>query len=230
MAHWALPKNSSCPRSSCSRGLRRIELAEHVQLRRRREIEQRLELGHEVHLAAALQDVDALLRGDHRVAVEVRGPLLELGEVLDRLQRPLRAEQPLDVHAAQRRRVDPVAELLRPDVADQVRGRVGVAVHVAVEAGHAAAAASRVRRSSVWLNCCCGNGVTSSRKPFDLLRVQNAVEQLEEVHDRDELALRHVAQVGPRGQEDRRRELGQEVRRAGRSPGRTASGRVLPAS
>ena len=56
-----------------------------------------------------------------------------------RLQRPLRAEQPLDVDAAQRRRVDAVAELLRADVADQVRRAVGVAVGVAVEAGHAAA-------------------------------------------------------------------------------------------
>jgi hypothetical protein len=89
------------------------------QLRRRREVEQLLELGHEVHLAAALQRVDALLGGDHRVAVEVGGALLELGEVLDRLQRALRAEQALDVDAAQRRRVDAMAELLRADVADQ---------------------------------------------------------------------------------------------------------------
>ena len=37
------------------------------------------------------------------------------------------------------RRVDPVAEFLRPDVADKVRRTVGVAVGVAVEAGHAAA-------------------------------------------------------------------------------------------
>ena len=60
--------------------------------------------------------------GDDRVAVEVGRALLELGEVLDALQRPLRAEQPLDVHAAQAGRVDAVAELLRADVADQVRG------------------------------------------------------------------------------------------------------------
>ena len=75
------------------------------------------------------------------IAVEVGGALLELGEVLDALQRALRAEQPLDVHAAQGRRLDAVAELLRPDVADQVRGGVGVAVGVAVEAGDAAARA-----------------------------------------------------------------------------------------
>jgi hypothetical protein len=38
--------------------------------------------------------------------------LLEFGEVLDRLQGALRAEEALDVHAAQRRRVDTVPELL----------------------------------------------------------------------------------------------------------------------
>ena len=48
-------------------------------------------------------------------------------------------------------------------------------------------------------------------QPLELLGVQDAVEQLEEVVDRDELALRDVAEVGPRGQEDRRRELRQEV-------------------
>ena len=63
------------------------------------------------------------LRGGDRVAVEIRGPLLELGKVLDALQRPLRAEQPLDVHAAQRRRVDAVAVLLRPDVAHRCAWR-----------------------------------------------------------------------------------------------------------
>jgi hypothetical protein len=36
-----------------------------------------------VNLAAALQDIDALLGGDDRVAVEIGGALLELGEILD---------------------------------------------------------------------------------------------------------------------------------------------------
>src|SRR6185436_21111931 len=97
-----------------------------------REVEERLELAHEVHLAPALEDVDALARRLLGVAVEVRGALLELGEVLDRLERALRAEEALHVDAAQRGRVDAVAELVRPDVADRVRGGVRVAVDVAV--------------------------------------------------------------------------------------------------
>ena len=79
-------RRASWPRISAARRLRRIELAEDVELGRGREVQQLLELGHEVDLAAALEDVDALLRGDHGVAVEVGGALLELGEVLDRLQ------------------------------------------------------------------------------------------------------------------------------------------------
>lgn len=49
------------------------------------------------------------------------------------------AEQPLDVHAAKGRRVQAVSEFLGPDVAHQVRGAVGMPVHVAVEARDAPA-------------------------------------------------------------------------------------------
>ena len=72
-------------------------------------------------LASALEDVDALLGRGDGIPVEVSGALLEFGEVLDALERSLRAEQALDVDPAQARRLDPVAELLRPDVPDQVR-------------------------------------------------------------------------------------------------------------
>jgi hypothetical protein len=82
----------SWPRISGAR-LGGIELAEDVQLRRGWKVEQFLELCHVVRLAAAVQDIDALLGGDDRVIVEVGGALLELGEILDGLQRPLRAEQ-----------------------------------------------------------------------------------------------------------------------------------------
>jgi hypothetical protein len=92
-----------------------------------------------VHLAAALQRIHALLRGGGDVAVEVGGALLELGEVLDGPERPLWAEQALHVHAAQGRRVDAMAMLVGPDVADRVGRGVGVTVRVAVEARDALA-------------------------------------------------------------------------------------------
>ena len=110
-----------------------------------------------------------LLLGGDGVAVEVSGSLLELGEVLDRLQGPLGTEETLNVDAAQRGRLDPVPELLGPNVTDEVGGAVRVPVYVTVEAGHAEAGPRRARRSSVALNCCCGKGVTSRRSPSSCL-------------------------------------------------------------
>ena len=76
-----------------------------------------------MHLTAPLQGVDALRRGRYLVAIEVGGALLELREILNRLKRPLRAEQALDVDAAKARRFDAAAMGLRADVADQVPRR-----------------------------------------------------------------------------------------------------------
>jgi hypothetical protein len=47
----------------------------------------------------------------------------------------LRTEQPLDVHPAQRGSINSMPELLRPNVAHQVSGRIGMAVHMAVKTG-----------------------------------------------------------------------------------------------
>jgi hypothetical protein len=55
----------------------------HVQLRRRREPEHRLELGHDVDLMAPLENVYALLRRDDIVTVEIGAPLLEFGKILN---------------------------------------------------------------------------------------------------------------------------------------------------
>src|SRR5947207_216534 len=63
--------------------------------------QQLLNLGHVVHLTAAFERVHPLFRGDYRVPVKIGGALLELREILDRFQRALRAEQALDVDAAQ---------------------------------------------------------------------------------------------------------------------------------
>jgi hypothetical protein len=82
-------------------GKRRVQAAKDIELRSRREVQQRLELAHEVNLTATLENVDPLLGRDDRVTVEVGRALLELREVLDALQRALRAEQPLDVHSTQ---------------------------------------------------------------------------------------------------------------------------------
>src|SRR5712691_4804731 len=93
-----------------------IELAEDVELGRRRKVQHLLKIGHEVDLAAALERVRPFLRRDDDIAVEIGGALLEFGEILDRLQGPLRAEQPLNVQAPERYRFDAMAELLRAGI------------------------------------------------------------------------------------------------------------------
>ena len=178
-----------------------VQRAEQIQLGGRREIEDVHELGHEMDLAAPFQDVHAFLRGDHRVAVEIGRPLLEFGEIFHALQRPLRAEQPLDVHPAQPRRIEAMAELLGTDVAHEVRGAVGVSIHVAVEAGHARARLQGppvVRGVELLLR----ERRHQQPQALQLLGVQEPVEKLEVVGQRDHLALRDVAQVGTR-REDR---------------------------
>src|SRR5262245_27309772 len=138
-----------------------------------------------MHLAAALENVDALLRGDHRIAVEVCGPLLELGKILDRFQCPLRAEQLLDVHAAERWSVNSMTMLLGTDVADQMRRGVGVAIHVAVEAHDAAARSERASIVSL-VELLLRERSHQEPQAFDLLRIENPLEQIEVVHDCDE--------------------------------------------
>src|SRR5258707_7631474 len=90
-----------------------------------------------MNLAAALQDVDALLCGDYRVAIEIRSALLKLSEIFNCLESTLGAEKTLDVHAPESWCLNAVAELLRPNITDQMRGAIRAAIGMAVEAGHA---------------------------------------------------------------------------------------------
>ena len=90
-----------------------------------------------MNVAAALEDVDALLCGHYRVTVEIRGALLKLSEIFNGLESTLGTEETLDVHAPESRGLDAVAELLRPNITDQMCGAIRAAVGMAVEAGHA---------------------------------------------------------------------------------------------
>src|SRR6266540_4808121 len=173
-AQFALPKKSASPRASVSTRRRPVSR------RRGRKVEQFLHLGHEVNLAAALQRIDAFLGGDDRIAVEVGPALLEFGEVFDRAQSALRTEEALDIDSAQGGRVYPSPVSLRADVADQMCPTIGVAVDVAVKASYATA---RPFRPAI-----LGDVELLLRKlgqqqaePFELFRIENAVEQLIEI-------------------------------------------------
>src|SRR6516164_4848205 len=90
-------------------------------------------------LTATVENVDPFLDSREDVTVKVGRALLEFGEIFHALQRALRTKQALNVHAAQRWRIDAMTELLRPDVPYQVRRGIGVAVRMTIEADHAAA-------------------------------------------------------------------------------------------
>ena len=196
----------------------RFELAVNTEFRRRRKIQDRLELGHEVDLASPFQDIDALLGGNDRVAVEISRPLFELGKVLDALQCPLRAEQALDIHAAQSGRIDAMAELLRPDVANKVGGGVGVPVGMTIETGDAAA---RPRGTPVFglIELLLRKGSQQQPQSLHLLGVEDTVEHFVVVVDRNQPSPRDVTKVGPRGRDRWARETRAESGPADRSRG-----------
>ena len=182
-----------------------------------------------MNLAAALEDVDAFARRVGRDAVEIGGPLLELGEVFHGLHRPLRAEQPLDVDAAQRGRVDAMPMLVGADVADGVRGGVRVAVGVAVEAGHALVG---LQAAAVFggVELLLGKRRDQQPQAFELLGIEDVFEQLVEVAQRHELSLA-TRRPDPAASSDR---SAPETRAgdvpASRNRGRSASGRDRSAS
>ena len=110
-----------------------IKSAVDIQFRRGRKIQKLLELSHKMNLATALQDVDALLCGDYRVTVEIRGALLKLSEIFNSLESTLGTEETLDVDPAESRCVNTMAKLLRANIADQMCRAIGAAISMAVE-------------------------------------------------------------------------------------------------
>src|SRR5260370_25973163 len=89
---------------------------------------------------------------------------------------------------------------------------VGTAVRVAIEAGDSAA---RLHRTTIvrLIKLLLRKGSEQQPQPFDLLRIQNSVEQIIEIVDRYQFSLGNIAEVRPRGQINCGRELGKEVLR-----------------
>ena len=93
---------------------------------------------------------------------------------------------------------------------DEVGSGVAVSVGVTIEASHAEARSIRAAIVDQ-VELLLGKWGQQQAQPVELLRVQDALEELVEVIRRDQLALRHVAEIRSRGQEDWRRKLGQKV-------------------
>ena len=91
----------------------------------------------------AVEDLEAFLHGVDRIAVEIGGALLELGEILDRAQAALRAVNLLVEHAAQADGVQPKRRCCGRIVGVEMELPGGVAVDMAIEAGDAQAGLRR---------------------------------------------------------------------------------------
>src|ERR1700675_2526841 len=144
------------------------------------------------------------------VAVEIGSSLLELGEILHRLECALRSEQALNLHPAQRRGGDAMTGLLWAGVGRKVRRLVGVAIRMTIEASCAAArqlGATVLGLVELLLRERCHQ----KTQALELFRGDDAIEQLVVILDRYELALRDVAEVRALVEVDRRRELRQEM-------------------
>src|SRR5687767_13178697 len=103
-----------------------------------------------------------------------------------------------------------MAELLRSDVPNQVSGRVRMAVRVTVETHDAAAGPLRTAILRL-IELLLRKWRDEQAQSLELLRIQQAIEELIEIVDRDQLPLRYVAKIGSRREKNRRRKLRQQV-------------------
>src|SRR3954447_2093337 len=96
-------------------------------------------------------------------------------------------------HAAQAGGVEPETCGLRTNVRGQVKGRIGVEIGMAVEAGHAKALVCALAVLGL-IELLLRKGREQKAKALDLDRSENADHQLVIVLDRQQLPSRHIAQ------------------------------------
>src|SRR5688572_9142976 len=194
-------------RSSCA-----IQTSKHVQFWRRRKIEQRLKLRHEMDLRTALQNAHTFFGREHRIAVEIGRTLFKLRKVFNVLQCALRSKKPLNKDTTQRRSLNPSTVLLRSNIADEVKRRRCMTIHVTIKTSDA--------KHAVRALCfaICGGIELLLRKlrdqqtqAFELFGIQNAIKQVVKIIDRYQLTFRNVAEVFARRQKHRRWKLRQKM-------------------
>jgi hypothetical protein len=97
------------------------------------------------------------------------------------------------------RGVDTVAELLRADVANEMRRGVRVTIGVAIQAGHTSAGSLGASVLGL-VELLLGEGGDQQAESFQLLGVQEPVEQLVVIVNGHQIAPGHVAEIGAGGQ------------------------------
>src|SRR3954452_9074054 len=205
-----LAEEDPLPRKLLLGGLARIEPPERIKLGGRRKVDDVLHLRHHRDVIDPVGSIHAFALRADMVAIEVGRALLELREVLNRSQGPLRSMDLLIEHAAQAGGVEPEARGLRANIRGQVEGSIGVEIGMAIEAGHAQALVSALAVPGL-VELLLRKGREQKAKPLDLDRGENANHQLVIVLDRQQLASGHIAQFRMGGEEQGRREFGGEA-------------------
>src|SRR3954468_2407988 len=160
----SLAEEDPLPRKFLLGCLARIEPPERVELGGRRKVDDVLHLRHHRDVVDPVGSVHAFALRADMVAIEVGRALLELREVLNRSQGPLRAMDLLIKHAAQAGGVEPETRGLRANIRGQVEGSIGVEIGMAIEAGHAQALVCALAVLGL-IELLLRKGVSSRRSP-----------------------------------------------------------------
>src|SRR5690554_3881155 len=133
-----------------------------------------------------------LARRTDMVAIEIGGMLLELGEILDRPQRTLRAVDLLVEHAAQTWRIEPKAGRPWPHIRRVMEGAIAVEIGMTIEAGN----------TPMLFSCLAILGLVEfllrerreqKAQPLHLHRRDQSVHDLVMIGNRQQFAARHIA-------------------------------------
>ena len=176
-----------------------IEPPGRIELRRRRKVDVVLHLRHHRGLVVALRQMHALALRARLVAIEIGGALLELAEILDRAQRPLRAMDLLVEEAAQADRIQSEARRLRSYIGRLVKGGVRMEIRMAVETGDAEALVLDFAFLGL-VELLLRKWGQQQTQPFHLHRGDKTDHHFVIVLDRQQPAARHVAQFGMGGE------------------------------
>ena len=150
--------------------------AQGIELRRRREVDRCSASGPSSPPGWSDRADSGPSCGADMVAIEVGGTLLELGEVLNRAQGPLRAVDLLIEHAAQA--VVSSRKRAACGRTSGVRWKAALVWKFEWQSRQVTPRlGSATLRSSVWLNSSCGKGVSSSRRPSTCTGVRSADHQ-----------------------------------------------------
>src|SRR5450759_2548083 len=89
-----------------------------------------------MNLRASFENVYSFFGCHGMISIKVGCALFKFGEIFNGFKRSLRSKKPLNIHSPQGRRFDPVPELLRSDISNQVVSPIGVSIGMTIKTGN----------------------------------------------------------------------------------------------